>query len=422
MDRNIVYPASIPLDTDLLSLNRNAMIGLGYLMQAVLGTTTIVDGLACSPTVPASMTVTVGPGCITQLSTIDQNAYGSLPADTNDPLVKMGINATRTSFTLAAPTTSGQAIDYLIEAAFEESDAVPVVLPYYNAANPSQPYSGPDNSGTAQNTQRIQRVQLQLKSGVPANTGSQTAPPADSGWTGLYIITVGYGQTTITTANIVVLPSAPYLRAKLPALGPGFGSGVQTFTSSGSFQVPAGVTQVEVEVWGGGAGSFASTSSAASGGGGGGGYARKRLTGLTPGQVISVIVGAGGVGGTVGGSGGQGGQSSSFGPYDSLGDSVVATGGTINPYATVSSPQLGGGGGKGLNGDVNLTGSAGQPGVIGVGGMGGGGPMGGMQNSGTAGNPGTSPGGGASGAGTGSNGSTPYAGANGANGLVVVRW
>jgi hypothetical protein len=416
MDRNIVYPASIPLDTDLLSLNRNAMIGLGYLIQAVLGTTTIVDGLACSPTVPASMTVTVGPGCITQLSTIDQNAYGSLPADTNDPLVKMGINATPTSFTLAAPTTSGQAIDYLIEAAFEESDADPVVLPYYNAANPSQPYSGPGNSGTAQNTQRIQRVQLQLKSGVPANAGSQTAPAADSGWTGLYIITVGYGQTTITTANISVLPSAPYLRAKLPALGPGFGSGVQTFTSSGSFQVPAGVIQVEVEVWGGGAGSFASTSSAASGGGGGGGYARKRLTGLTPGQVISVTVGSGGIGGTVGGSSATGGQSSAFGAF------ISAAGGTLNPYATVSSPQLGGGGGMGQGGDVNLTGSAGQPGVMGVGGMGGGAPMGGMQNSGTAGNPGTSPGGGASGAGTGSNGSTPYTGANGASGLVVVRW
>ena len=37
MDRNLVYPGSIPLDTDLLSINRNAMIALGYLAQAVLG-------------------------------------------------------------------------------------------------------------------------------------------------------------------------------------------------------------------------------------------------------------------------------------------------------------------------------------------------------------------------------------------------
>src|SRR5579875_208318 len=266
MDRNIVYPASIPLDTDILSVNRNTMIGLGYLLQAVLGSGIVVDGLTCLPTSPASMTVTVGPGSITQGSVIDTNAYGSLAADAVDPLIKMGINTQATSFSLTAPTTSGQSVCYLIEAAFQESDTNPIVLPYYNAANPSQPYTGPGGSGTAQNTQRIQRVQLQMKNGVPANTGSQSVPAADSGWVGLYIITVNYGQTTITSSNIVVLPTAPFLRNKLPSLGPGFGSGVQGFTSSGNFQVPAGATQIEVEVWGGGAGSFASTSSVSSGG------------------------------------------------------------------------------------------------------------------------------------------------------------
>ena len=48
-------------------------------------------------------------------------------------------------------------------------------------------------------------------------------------------------------------------------------------TASGSFIVPAGVTQLEVEVWGGGSGSYASisgvASGTASGGGSGGGYA-----------------------------------------------------------------------------------------------------------------------------------------------------
>ncbi len=61
MDRILVYPGSIPLDTDLLNTNRNGMIALGYLAQAVLGTGTVVDGLVCSPTIPASLSVTVGP-------------------------------------------------------------------------------------------------------------------------------------------------------------------------------------------------------------------------------------------------------------------------------------------------------------------------------------------------------------------------
>jgi hypothetical protein len=45
MDRNIVYPGSVPLDTDLLTINRNTMVALGSLMQAVLGSGPLVDGL-----------------------------------------------------------------------------------------------------------------------------------------------------------------------------------------------------------------------------------------------------------------------------------------------------------------------------------------------------------------------------------------
>lgn len=416
MDRNLVYPGSIPLDTDLLAINRNAMIGLGFLAQAALGTGVVVDGLACTPTAPASLTVNIGPGSIAQLSVVDASAFGSLPADSSDPLVKMGINLQSTPFTLVAPTVSGQSTNYLIEAAFIESDTTPVVLPYYNAANPAQPFSGPNNAGTAQNTQRIQRVQLQLKAGTPANTGSQTTPPVDSGWVGLYVITVNFGQTAITGASIAVLATAPFLNWKLPSLSPGFGAGVQTFGASGNFVVPNGVTRVEVELWGGGSGSFASTSSAASGGGSGGGYARKRLSGLTSGQVIPVTVGSGGAAGTTSTAPGPGGTSS-FGSF------VSATGGMLNGSATVANPQNGAiPGGVGVGGDVNLMGSSGGIGFLSVGGLGGGSPMGGMQTSGSTGNSGVSPGGGASGAGTGANGTTPYNGGAGANGLVVVRW
>lgn len=416
MDRNLVYPGSIPLDTDLLSINRNVMVALGYLAQAVLGSGIVVDGLACSPTAPASLTIAVGPGSITQLVVVDALSYGSVPADPTDPLVKMGINLAPTSFTLTSPTTSGQSVNYLIEAALQESDSNPIVLPYYNAANPSQPYSGPGNSGSAQNTQRIQRVQLQLKSGAAANTGSQLTPPVDNGWVGLYVITVGFGQTTITAAGISVIPTAPFLRWKLPSLSPGFASGSQSFSSSGSFVVPPGVSQVEVEVWGAGSGSYASTSAIASGGGGGGGYARKRISGLTPGQQISVTVGAGGAAGTTAGATPGSGQSSSFGTF------VSATGGALNPLANSNNPQNGGSPGTGVNGDLVLTGSAGQSAFMSAGGLGGSAPMGGAQSSGTIGNNGIVPGGGASGAGTGANGTTPFNGGAGASGLIVVRW
>ncbi len=112
MDRNLVYPGSIPLDTDLLAINRNAMVGLGFFAQAALGTGVVVDGLACTPTAPASLTVNIGPGSIAQLSVVDASAFGSLAADSSDPLVKMGINLQSTPFTLVAPTVSGQSTNY----------------------------------------------------------------------------------------------------------------------------------------------------------------------------------------------------------------------------------------------------------------------------------------------------------------------
>jgi hypothetical protein len=417
MDRVIVYPGGIPLDTDLLAINRNTMIALGYLAQMVLGSNTVVDGLSCTATAPSSMTISVSPGSITQMSVIDASAYGSLAADTTDPLVKIGINVNPIQFTLQAPATPGQTIAYLIEATFQEADTNLLTLPYYNAANPAQPYTGPNNTGQAQATRRAQTVQLQLKAGTPAATGSQVPPAPDTGWVSLYVVNVSYGQTVIDQSSIIVSPSSPALQWKLPALRPGFGSGVQSFTASGTFVVPTGVSQVEVELWGGGSGSFASAAGVASGGGSGGGYARKRITGLTQGQQIAISVGAGGTAGGVGGPAPSAGGTSSFGSL------VSATGGSLNYLATTSSPQNGATPpGIGVGGDTLLSGSAGQAGSGSQGGLGGAGAMGGTQNSGTTGVAGLFPGGGASGAGTGANGSTPYAGAAGAGGLVVVRW
>lgn len=417
MNRNIVYPGSIPLDSDLLSINRNTLIALGHLIRATLGTEIVIDGFKCSPTVPPSLSVLLDTGSLVQMSVLDVTPYGSLPADELASLMKMGINNQPQSFTLQPPVSSGQSVDYLIQARLQESDEGLSVLSYYNASNPSQPYSGPQNSGLPQATLRRQSVQLQLKSGIPSTTGTQLPPAADQGSTGLYVISVFHGQTSISLDSISVVPTAPFINWKLPNLQPGFGAGVMSFSNSGTFVVPPGVSQVEVELWGGGAGSFASTASSPSGGGSGGGYARKRVCGLLPGQSINVMVGVGGSAGRLTGQTPGAGGTSSFGTF------VSATGGSLNYLANLSSPQFGATPpGVGINGDVNFTGSAGQAAILNQGGMGGGAPMNGGQNSGTTGVAGTTPGGGAAGAGTGANSSTQYDGAAGGAGLIVVRW
>lgn len=217
MDRTLTYPGSIPLDVDILQPQRNAMVAIGMVMRAVLGTSAIADGLACVPTGPASMQVVVGAGSLTVNSVVDSAAYGSLDANTTDALVKMGINlASTTMSALTAPGTPGQSQNFLIQASVSETDTGATVLPYYNASNPASPYSGPSGAGTAQNTRRVQTVTLAWKAGSAATTGSQTTPTPDAGYVGLWVVTVANGATSIIAGNIAEYPLAPFLRSKLP--------------------------------------------------------------------------------------------------------------------------------------------------------------------------------------------------------------
>lgn len=355
MDRQIVYPGSIPLDTDVLSLQRNAMVALGYLAQVTLGSGMTVDGLSCYPTAPPSLKISIGPGSISSLSVIDAAPFGSIPADGNDPLVKMGINTGPTSFTLTAPLNSGQAINYLVQATLSEADATPVVLPYYNAANPLQPFGGQANNGIPQSTQRLQRVQLQLKPSAPANAGSQATPAVDNGWVGLYVITVNYGQSQVNWSNISIYPTAPFIAFKLNTLTPGF-SRMAIFTASGSFTVPIGSSTIKVRLCGGGGGGGSGTPDLGGGGGGAGGYSESSIA-VQSGQTIGATVGYLGLAAIAGGSFAGGGGPSAFGPVSATGGNGGASAAT---FAFGGSPGQGSGGGLNLGGGYGSDGNGGR--------------------------------------------------------------
>ncbi|KAA0685992.1 hypothetical protein DTW90_34460 [Neorhizobium sp. P12A] len=210
MHRHIVYPGQIPLDTDILNAIKDAYYGVGWLAESLIGTSIATVGLAVTPTVPASLQVNVAPGAIYSLQTVDSSAYGSLGTDTNQ-FVKQGIFSSSTTLpAITPPGTVGQSQNFLVQVAFSETDSNPVVLPYYNASNPSVAWSGPNNSGTAQNTVRKDSCVVQLKAGTPATTGSQTTPAPDAGFVGIYVITVANGATTITSGNISLLATAPF--------------------------------------------------------------------------------------------------------------------------------------------------------------------------------------------------------------------
>lgn len=194
---------------------KDAMIGLAKLSSAVLGTSTMANGFAVTPTGPASLQVVCAPGEIYSLTSIDALAYSTLPADTTHSIMKQGILLDGVTLSCPAPGTTGQSINYLVQVTYQDSDSTPVLLPYYNSANPALPYSGMGNNGLTQNTNRKGIAVVAVKAGASAVTGSQVTPAPDAGYIGLYVVTVAFGQTTITGASIAQYSGAPMLPSGL---------------------------------------------------------------------------------------------------------------------------------------------------------------------------------------------------------------
>lgn len=172
------------------------------------------------------------------------------------------------------------------------------------------------------------------------------------------------GGTTITFNDSTTQTTAAY------------GMRFALFTSNGTFVVPAGVTNCNVIVIGGGSGAIAFSDGYGTGYRNGypGGYAERYISDLTPGSSISVTVGNGGAALSTSnsnaytGSGGSssfgafasatGGSGYSWNTYGSL-NSAMGSGGDFNSTCFYSFPSYGTGG-RGVSGSLN----AGRPGVV----------------------------------------------------------
>jgi hypothetical protein len=452
MRRQTVYPGAVPLETDILNTNKNIMIAIGHLIQDMLGTSTLFSGLGCVPTSPAGMTVNVNPGRAYSYQATDTGAYSSLAADAHQ-IVKQGILLDAVNLSCPAPTTAGFSQNYLVQAAFQEIDAGSVVLPYYNATNPAQAYSGPNNTGASNTTYRDNTVQVQVKAGSAATTGSQVTPTPDAGFNGLWVVTVPFGATTITSGMIAQYAGAPFLSASLlaqiQAPIPGrllrtsvytVVGGVQMLSVNGGTATATGasaftplltstVMRLKVQGAGGGGGAVVATGSStlcAAGGGGAGAYGE----GLYPAASLAITVGVKGSGSAIGGTTGLAGGSSSAGAL------ISAPGGFGSLSSTTAASSAGANGGTAQSTaptGANVLSIRGGPGTYGiqfagisansVGGPGGSsqygsGPAGPANTA--AGNPGTNPGTGGSGA-VATTSSAAQAGAPGLDGIIEIE-
>ena len=179
------------------------------------------------------------------------------------------------------------------------------------------------------------------------------------------------------------------------------GATTDSFTASGTWTAPTGVTSVTVEAWGGGGAGGGATGNPAKGGGGAGGQYARRLVTVIPGNTYAVTVGAGGTGST--GSGTVG-VDSTFAT-----NVVVAKGGAFGTGAT--NGVAGTGSITGGIGDVVYAGGNGAAGVVttncnssGSGGGGAGSGGAGGNATGNTGGAGTATGGGNGGNGSNSSG------------------
>lgn len=195
-------------------------------------------------------------------------------------------------------------------------------------------------------------------------TGSTTGAFSGANITNLNASNLSTG--TVATARLAsgTANNTTYLRGDQTwatvSSGPS-GVSAQVFTSSGTFTIPTGVTALKVTVIGGGGGSGSTISSATSGGGGGGATAIKYLTGLTPGNTLSVTVGGGGGSGGWPSNGSAGGTSSVASGTQSI-TTISASGGSgsvANGAFDTSSP--GGAGGTSISGaDLGIPGGTGN--------------------------------------------------------------
>ena len=160
-------------------------------------------------------------------------------------------------------------------------------------------------------------------------------------------------STDITDGSIVntdVNASAAIVASKLSGVESGLTS-VQTFTSSGTWTRPSGITKVIVEVQGGGGAGIRASGTTKQNCGGGGGYSRK-LIDVSSISTATVTIGAGGAGtSTLDGMGDDGGNS-----IWSDGTNTLTGSGGAKATSTDYTPGVGG---TASGGDLNISGGYG---------------------------------------------------------------
>ena len=215
MDKTTFLVNQNVISYDLNSLAQDVEKGLGRAIEFILGTTAgFARGFTPSQTTVPSMSINIGPGQVYQYASIDANPIGTFNANVNQ-IVQQGWADAQTVALNAGGLTSGQSQYWLVQVQFQQSlitrpgDPTGGRRGFYNSANPASPLDGVNGLGGIIPTADMGVAQISAIAGVAGV--SPTAPSPSAGCLPLYLILVGYGQTQITTGQITVHPTAPFL-------------------------------------------------------------------------------------------------------------------------------------------------------------------------------------------------------------------
>jgi hypothetical protein len=347
-------------------------------------------------------------------------AAGNVGIGTSSPATKLDVLGSTGILTRAAATQDGVA---LVGRAGGTSSYEVTLTPTTLTAD--RTLTLPDNSGTVLTTGAVVTV---AQGGTGATSLTANNVLLGNGTSAVQVVAPGTNGNVLTSNGTTWTSAAP---ASSYVGGRG-----QTFTSNGTFTIPTGITAVKITVVGGGGGGAGASRislgcctnvNGGGGGGGGGGSAISFLTGLTPGNTLSVTIGGAGSAGSSGpGNGGSGGNSTVASGTQSI-TTITANGGSggSTPAGGSAGSGAGGAGGGSSSGTINMTGQGGITGTNASGGAGGssifgGGGRGVGMTGANAGVAGGAYGGGGSGGAT--NSATNVAGGAGAAGVVIFEW
>lgn len=364
-------------------------------------------GLQGTARAPMSLTFQQppAPGTPTTLSTAGAGSY-TVPAGTAWlQVAATGGGGAGASMAGAGQGGGGGGGEYAAEANFPASPGQ--VIPYIVGAGGSPGASPTPGQSSVFGPGPAGSLQVVADGGQSAAQNSATAGQGGSGSGDTAEYPGGAGRTASGGLGGGGGSSAgPAAAGNSPV-----GTGSLTFTTSGSWLCPSGVTQVLAECWGAGGGGGCGTSTTIGAGGGGGEY-RASFIPVTPGNSYPYVVGAAGSGGSGSGGGGQNGSAGGLTSFTGDGGQQVTgqpgSGGLGNQWSRT-------GGGNGGSGGTGLTGFSGGRGGNAAPYTGGGGSS---AAPGSRGNSGSSPGGatappggGAGGSGSGAQNGTGTAGA-----------